>query len=212
MTDLIPHTYRLPAATLDQWRHKCLGIGVLEAERPWFYGDLFLECKTLITLEPDKFYTFAQIAFKICAVLPKVGIPHQDWIEWGFVADAFQPAARVAGVTWAHHRHLAYAELPPAQSAEWLAKAFANEWTVADLRAAMATPVTGPQLKGFQGAGLGLIPRKIATDALRCLRLWKETHPADRIQPDDLTRLWKDFAPLYEELTDLSRRANPRKS
>ena len=210
LSTLIPLSFCLPAVTLDDWRAKFFGIGVFEADRLWIYGDLFLECKNLIDLDPGQFYTFAQIAFKICAVLPKVGIPHRDWIDWGYVADEFPPAARAAGVKWEHHRHLAYADIPREQRADWLTKAFANEWTVADLRAAMATPADGPQLKGM--AGVGLVPRKIATDALRCLRLWKETHPADRLRPEELTRLWKDFAPLYDELTDLSRRANPRKS
>ena len=206
MTDLIPKTYRDSAVSLDDWRAKCLVIGRHEAARPWFYGDVFLECKKLIELDPDQFYTFSQIAFKVCAVLPKVGIPHRTWIDWGYVADEFPPAARVAGVTWAHHRHLAFSDNPREQRADWLAKCLANEWTVADLRAAMATPAAGPQLKGFEG--VGLVPRKVATDALRCLRLWKDSHPADRLRPEELRSLLKEFEPLFEEICALRRLAD----
>lgn len=200
---LIPLDYLLPSQTLDSWRAKLAGLGRLEAERPWAYGDIFLQGRELLDLPAGEFFTFNQIALKICEKLPKLGIPNQQWIEWGFVADHFPKARRLPGVPWAIYRELATRKLDAKTEDQWLAKADDGEWSVADLRRHLAGEASGPQFTGF--AAIGLVPRKVFTDALRCIRFWKEQHPREKLTPAELNALLKDCKPLRDELENLER-------
>ncbi len=88
------------------------------------------------------------------------------------VRNAMWVASRVAGdvrsdkLSWSHHQLVAHFEQPDQQ--KWLATAEKNEWTVAELRAAIRPPEVEPLPKDPKGDYAKLLKDAKGKDCVKC--------------------------------------------
>lgn len=72
----------------------------------------------------------------------------ETWKHYAWVAASVQKCTRVHDLSWAHHREVA--KLDTKKQVEWLERAEKKGWSSRELKAAIRSGKSDPELDGFQ--------------------------------------------------------------
>jgi len=184
---------------LDQWRASWGNIGFFERTRPWIYGDLFLKGRDFLELENGRYYTWQELSGMIYKLIPSVGMEPKTLLNWALIAHKFSDKKnRLDSLSWSHHREVV--EFPMREAMSWLRKAESKQWSVEDLRQAIAekngSRCEGPPIARF-------VPRRVVADQVRWFRQQFDDEPLEDWPAERRAALKKEYEPLLEILSKL---------
>ena len=120
-----------PDLTFEQWGTLMARLGVMGRGLSWWAADAYLHGER----------TWGEPAAQYAE---RLGVQPHTMLNLLWVARAFPPARRRAGVSWSHHAELS--KLSPEEQDAWLDAIQEKGWTVPELRAEMRglrAPVDG---------------------------------------------------------------------
>jgi len=184
--------------TVDEWRDIGRRIERVRGAMGWILGDWFNAGKRFAGL-PKGFHTEeeeAQAVTGLVSVDPLHFKVNSKFVfNCAYVCRRFPPAERVAELSFAHHQEVA--SMPSAaERRKWLKKAVANDWSVADMRAAIGGRDAQRPIRAF-------IPGQAVMETVRWFRVQFEETPLDEWEEEKREALREEFRPLREILEKL---------
>lgn len=188
--------------TLEDWRRWWGGIARWEQASNWLYGDLFNAGRRFLPggwpgacelsdVEKDE---------AIAALIP-AGVELRRMKICGWVARAFPVPQREGRLSWSHHYEIWQAGVLSTEQRKWLARSVKENWSVADLRQALAPE---RRLEGPRPETPWFVPRKERGDAVRYMR---ETFPpGEKHDPRLVAAFLEDYGqPVVQQISRIAR-------
>ena len=173
--------------TREEWLAAGLRLNALAGALAWLLGDWFNAGRRFL---PPDVVGFADEAQSAAAVAAMAGWTGGTIRTYAWVCRHVPASRRLDALTFGHHAEVA--ALEPDQADEWLARAKAEDWSVADLRAAIG----GRDTTGTPAVRLP-IARSIM-DAVRWFRLEQQAKPIEQWEPERRAALKRELQPLVE--------------